>query len=530
MAIGNIIHKLRTNSNMSQEQFAALLNVSRQSVQKWESEASVPELEKLIKISRHFDVSLDSLVFDSDTRITEELVFNKTLKPKYANLHPWESYSSNLLTEYQQSIEEGLDIKAYADVFAAVSRLPQNEAKKKFGDILFEIVLNAKTVSGYKYDEPSALDEIKALRTSAPTLPPVNEKLLEDKILGAWMGRICGCLLGKTVEGIRTDELIPFLKETGNYPMHRYILHSDLNDSIVSKYKFRFASKCCADEIDSMPIDDDTNYVVMAQKIIDMYGRNFTSYDVSRAWMKLQEKDVYCTAERVAFCNFVKGFEPPESAVYKNPYREWIGAQIRGDYYGYINPGNPELAAEMAFRDAAISHTKNGIYGEMFVAAMLAAAACTDNMPDIIAGGLAQIPRTSRLYEAISDVLKGFECGVSQKNCFEDIHTRYDEYTSHDWCHTISNAMIVAASLLYGNSDYGKSICMAVETGFDTDCNGATVGSIIGMAKGIGCVEQVWTTPLNDTLHTSVFGAETVKISDAAAHTLQHIKLQSTQH
>ena len=307
--------------------------------------------------------------------------------------------------------------------------------------------------------------------------------------------------------------------------MHLYILHSDLNDDIIKKYKFRFANRCYADTVDGMPVDDDTNYIVLSQKIIDTYGRDFNSYDVSRTWLNLQQKDAYCTAERVAFCNFVKGFEPPESAMYQNPYREWIGAQIRGDYFGYINPGDPQQAAEMAFRDAAISHIKNGIYGEMFVAAMLAVAACTDHVPDIIRGGLAQIPRTSRLYEAITDVLYGYENGVSQKDCFADIHNRYDEYTGHGWCHTIPNAMIVAASLLYGNADYGKSICMAVETGFDTDCNGATVGSVLGMARGIESIDPVWTAPINNTLHTSIFGVGTVKISDVVASTQKHIKL-----
>lgn len=246
-------------------------------------------------------------------------------------------------------------------------------------------------------------------------------------------------------------------------------------------------------------------------------------YDVSRAWLALQSKDSYCTAERVAFCNFVKGFEPPESAVYKNPYREWIGAQIRGDYFGYINPGKPEIAAEMAFRDASISHIKNGIYGEMFVAAMLAVAACTDNIKDIILSGLAQIPHTSRLHEAITDVLKGYEHGISQKDCFAGIHHRYDEYTTYGWCHTISNAMVVVVALLYGNGDFGKSICMAVENGFDTDCNGATVGSILGMVKGIGGIDEVWTNPINDTLHTSIFGVGTTKISDRVKQTLAHI-------
>ena len=103
------------------------------------------------------------------------------------------------------------------------------------------------------------------------------------------------------------------------------------------------------------------------------------------------------------------------------------------------------------------------------------------------------------------------------------IHNQYDEYTEHGWCHTIPNAMIVVASLLYGKSDYGKSICMAVETGFDTDCNGATVGSILGMANGIQSIPKYWSEPINDTLHTSIFGVDTVKISDRVKMTMEHI-------
>lgn len=526
MAIGDMIYKLRTNVNMSQEQFSTLLGVSRQSVQKWESGVSSPELDKIIKIAKHFDVSIDSLVLGSDTRITEELTYNKEIKPKYTNIHDWESYSSNLRTEYVQSIEEGLDIENYKDVFSAVANLPKGEIKKKLGDILYEVVLNAKYVDGYKYVEPSTLDEIKNLRKEY-IFPrkSIDRTTLQKQIQGAWMGRICGCLLGKTVEGIKTDELIPFLKETGNYPMHRYIHHSDLTNEICEKYKFRFASRCYADTCDGMPVDDDTNYVVLAQRIISKYGRDFTAYDVSQAWLYYQRKDAYCTAERVAFCNFVNGYEPPESAIYKNPYREWIGAQIRGDYFGYINPGNPELAAEMAHRDASISHIKNGIYGEMFIAAMIACAAVTENIEDIIYGGLAQIPHSSRLYEEVAELLDNFHNGTTQKECFDKIHERYNEFNGHDWCHTISNALIVVASLIYGKGDFGKSICMSVETGFDTDCNGATVGSILGMAYGIDCIDDVWTTPINDKLHTSIFGVGTVKISDMVQKTLEHLDL-----
>ena len=168
----------------------------------------------------------------------------------------------------------------------------------------------------------------------------------------------------------------------------------------------------------------------------------------------------------------------------------------------------------MAWRDASISHTKNGIYGEMFVSAMLAVASCTDNIEDIILCGLAEIPHTSRLYEDVMAVVEAYKNGVSQNDCFDMIHKKYDEYTSHGWCHTISNAMIVVASLLYGNGDFSKSICMAVETGFDTDCNGATVGSICGIMNGIEGIGKEWYENLNGTLETSLCTYAKVSIDE----------------
>lgn len=444
--------------------------------------------------------------------------------PEYERMHDWELYGSNLQTEYRQSLEEGLDVENYKEVMEAVSNLPKGALKEEMGDALFSALQNAKKREDYPYQEPSTLKEIFALRRPYP----IKEKFLDrdglfEHLKGAWMGRICGCLLGKTVEGIKTDELVPFLKATDNFPMHRYILKTDLDKVDVKNYRYPFATRDYADNVDGMPADDDTNYLVLAQEVVARYGRDFTSFNMAQAWLDKQPKNAYCTAERVAYCNFIKGFMPPDSALYKNPFREWIGAQIRGDYFGYINPGKPEEAADMAFRDASISHIKNGIYGEMWVAAMLAVAAYTDDFESILRGGLAQIPYTSRLYEAISEILKVYKEGMSQKDCFALIHQKWDEYLPHDWCHTISNAMIVAASLLYGQGDYGKSVCMAVEAGFDTDCNGATVGSIIGMARGLYAIDEKWTSPIRDTLHTAIFDVNTVNITSRVEETLSHL-------
>lgn len=447
---------------------------------------------------------------------------NIQMSPEYTKINEWDFYSSDVLTEFQQCVDEGLDVAEFNDRFIAVSEMDNCEEKNKEGDRLFRLVSKTEMRNDYPYNEPSDLNSIREL-TKAHSYQMNNTIKLNDKITGAWMGRICGCMLGKTVEGIRTNELIPFLKETDNYPMHRYILSTDITDETKFRYKFGFNNNCFADTSDGMPVDDDTNYTVLYQEIIEKYGLNFSSEDIADSWIGYQSRNAYFTAERVAYCNFINGFRPPLSAMYKNPYREYIGAQIRGDYFGYINPGNPERAAEMAWRDARISHTKNGIYGEMFVSAMIAVAAETNFINDIIVGGLSQIPYTSRLYSEIMSVLRDFENGVSQEQCFNNIHSKYDEHTGYGWCHTIPNAMIVVSSLLYGNGDFGRSICMAVETGFDTDCNAATVGSVLGMAFGINNIPEKWTDPLCDTLHTSIFGVGTVKISDRIKMTLKHI-------
>lgn len=441
------------------------------------------------------------------------------ITPDYSTVDGWELYDDDLLCEYKQCLDEGLDISEYESLFKEVASLPKSEIRKELGETLFKLVGTLKTVSDFKYNEPSLLEEIKKLQTPAPALPKLRKDLFEEKLQGAYLGRICGCLLGKTVEGIRSEELIPFLKETGNYPMHRYILRSDITDEICEKYRFGFKRTVYADEINGMVPDDDTNYTVLSQLIVEKYGMDFTPRDVAKAWLKLQPKGAYCTAERVAYCNFSTGYMPPLSAIYKNPYREFIGAQIRADYWGYINPGKPEKAADTAFKDACISHIKNGIYGEMLVAAMISAAASTDDIELIIETGLSQIPNTSRLFEAVTYVLNCFKNGETREAAIRHIHSLYDEHTSYGWCHTIPNAMIVTAALLYGEKDYRKSVCMAVEAAFDTDCNAATVGSVLGMALGKAAVPEDFLAPVNDTLYTTIFGTPSVNITATANKT-----------
>lgn len=446
------------------------------------------------------------------------------IRPDYSGEYYWDSYCKTLDIELKQCIDEGLDIKEFEALFKKAIELPYSQEQADLGDEIFEKIINAEVRSDYKYNEPSDLEGIKALRKPYEYKKiPFDDELLYKKIKGAWYGRICGCLLGKPLEGIKTGELNKLLKTTNNYPLERYVLSSDITEEMMDSYDFWLRNKAWADVVECAPIDDDTTYTVLSQILIEKFGHEFAPKDVAKIWLQSQPIEKYYTAEKSAFRNFINGYAPPASAVYKNPYREWIGAQIRGDYFGYITPGNKEKGAEFAFRDASISHTKNGIYGEMFVSAMISAAADADNVSDVIKAGLSEIPSTSRLYEAVYDIITKYETGVTCEKCISFINNKYDEFDSHNAVHTIPNALIVAIALLYGKGDFGKSICLAVGAGYDTDCNGATVGSVLGMLNGYDSIGDEWTCVFNNKLDTGITGMGIVEVSDLVDKTIAHI-------
>jgi len=266
-----------------------------------------------------------------------------------------------------------------------------------------------------------------------------------------------------------------------------------------------------------MARDDDTDYTIAGLRVLETAGLDFSTEDVADYWLaQLPFHKVY-TAERIAYRNLVDGLKPPATATYRNPAREWIGAQIRADAFGYVCPGIPERAAEMAFRDAALSHVKNGIYGEMMVAAMIAGAFVTQDVEEIVQIGLSEIPEKSRLAEAVRNVVDW----VTRDRDWERTADRIAEhYRGLQGCHTIPNAAIVILGLLDGALDFERTITVAVMAGFDTDCNGATVGSIVGTVLGARALPEKWIAPLNDTIHSSIVEMPVGKISDLARRTV----------
>jgi ADP-ribosylglycohydrolase len=438
---------------------------------------------------------------------------------------PWLLIDQGMLDiEKQQCLDEGREFGRLEAEFVALKALDLAvEANQRRAEAFLDDTQELLLVAGTPQREPSDLAGIRAERPTAVTLPActLTDAELREKALGAWLGRSCGCLLGKPAEGRRSAQIRRYLEAQGRWPLDRYF-SLQAAPELAQECGFPVAWPALFEEgITCMVEDDDTNYTATGLAVVKQCGAGFTPDDVARFWLSNIPILHVCTAERIAYKNLVDGVPPPQSASFRNVYREWIGAQIRADFFGYVNPGCPERAAEFAWRDAAISHVKNGIYGEMWVAAMLAAAYVADDIATVIRAGLAQIPASSRLTQAVLHTLDLHRAGHTYEQALADLRTRWDESRGHDWCHTISNAEIVAIALLWGAKDYGKTICYAVMPGFDTDCNGATAGSVLGLILGAAALPSAWTRPLNDTLLTGVAGYHRVSLAQMADETVQ---------
>jgi ADP-ribosylglycohydrolase len=441
---------------------------------------------------------------------------------------PWLMLTSDdLRIERQQSAEEGRDIASVQAEFDTLQTLDlTEEPHQQRAELLLDRVQPLSLIAGYPYREPSDWNGILAERSAGPSLPPtqLSDERLLDKALGGWMGRASGCLLGKPAEGRRSWQIEKYLKAQNRWPLTRYF-SSNIPREMAVECGFNVDMKALYEEgITCMVEDDDTNYTVTGLAILKQHGATFTPENVAGFWLDNIPVFHVCTAERVAYRNLLNGIPPPLSACLRNVYREWIGAQIRADFFGYVNPGDPVRAAEFAWRDACISHVKNGIYGEMWVAAMVAAAYVTDDIETVIRVGLGQIPGASRLHKAISHILSLHRTGISHEKAVSDLRSRWNEDNPHHWCHTISNAEIVAMALLWGNRDFEKTVCYAVMPGFDTDCNGATAGSVLGLVLGAKKLPTKWIAPLNDTLLTGVAGYYKVSLLALAQETLRLIQ------
>jgi ADP-ribosylglycohydrolase len=437
------------------------------------------------------------------------------LRPEYSSEHYDAMQPVNLLhDEVRQRRETGYDVDAL--VHDANQTDPADRAAVL--DLVDRMSLAAR-LPDWKYVEPDALEDIEETLGALPEASAVPEGDLADKIHAAWLGRIAGCNVGKPVESgdyWTSDRIRDYLTLADAYPLRDYV-------PVLDPMPDGFQLTDCWPEttrgnVKGSARDDDIDYAILALHLLETHGSRLRPEDVGAAWIRLFPVGQVFTAERAAYVNLVDGFTVPEVARRRNPYREWIGAQIRGDVFGYVHAGDPWAAARLSYQDAALSHVGNGIYGEMWAAALVAAAFTTSSPREVVERALAVVPPGSRVAEAVRDVLELEASGSTWADALRVIQERYGHYS---WIHTINNAAIVAAALLWSEGDYLTGVGRVVMSGWDTDSNGATVGSILGILAGTKNLPDHLIAPLENRTRSALFGFDNSSISDLADRTVR---------
>lgn len=98
MTIGEKIYKLRTERNLSQGELSELLDVSRQSVSKWENGAATPDLDKIIKLSEVFGITIDELVKGNNVSLPSEEKTSEIIIKKESSFPPRKIIGTVLLS------------------------------------------------------------------------------------------------------------------------------------------------------------------------------------------------------------------------------------------------------------------------------------------------------------------------------------------------------------------------------------------------------------------------------------------------
>ena len=411
--------------------------------------------------------------------------------------------------ELKQRVEEGCDTTEITErITIALQEKDNNDEVYQ----LYEELIALPIEKTFPFVEPSDLESIQAQRPPGVRDLELdwNSERVYDQIYGAWLGRAAGCVLGKPVEGWPKARIDKYLKDKNIDILDNYLPFDETVLPGVHKVSTR-------GNIKFMPRDDDMDYVIIGLLALEKRGIKTSARTIANVWVDRLPFHLVYTAEECAYRNFVNSVWPPLSGTHRNPFREWIGAQIRADVFGYVTPGLPEIGAKLAFNDASISHDKNGIYGEMFVAAMLSAAFKLESVKEIINAGLAEIPKNCRLAEAVKETMHWCETLSTWELVWEKINESVGHYHG---VHTINNAALVVMGLYFGEDDFEKGIVCTVRGGWDTDCTGATVGSILGLRLGAKDLPSKWISPLNDRLKSVVRDENDNKISELAKRTL----------
>ena len=301
----------------------------------------------------------------------------------------------------------------------------------------------------------------------------ISMPVYRDKILGAWLGKSAGGIIGA--------------KQENNKNMLHYSFENVFPDVFP-------------------PNDDFDLQVLWLFEILEKKGVNFDSYDLAQTFCR--KNICWANEYRVAINNIDRALWPPLCGLFDNEYfNASMGCPIRSEVWALIAPANPRLAMRFAGMDGVIDHGNESGEGEKFLAGLEADAFAVEDIRALIERGMARIDPKTALYACVGTVLRLTESGLAYKEIRKELVRRFG---SCDASYSVINLGFMMLALLLGEGDFEKTLLLAVNCGFDTDCTAATVGAVIGIIKGYNALPAMWRERIGDT-----FTAGTVNVDRA---------------
>jgi hypothetical protein len=293
---------------------------------------------------------------------------------------------------------------------------------------------------------------------------------LRDKIEGAWAGQMIGVSFGAPTEFRSRGKIIE-----GDLPPWK------------------------PDRI-SNSINQDDLYVDMTfSKVLEEKGLDATVADFGA--MFREAKYSLWHANLAARRALKRGVPAELSGTPKyNAHANDIDFQIEADFAGVICPGLFQSSNAICERAGKVMNYGDGIYGGMFVSGMYAAAFFESNPRRVVEIGLACIPAKSPYALLIKDVLDWSKKDPGDwKRVWKLIGEKWD---TRDPCpngaldpYNIDaklNGAYIALGLLYGESDFAKTVDISTRAGQDSDCNPASACGVLGTMVGYKRIPEIW--------------------------------------
>jgi hypothetical protein len=197
--------------------------------------------------------------------------------------------------------------------------------------------------------------------------------------------------------------------------------------------------------------------------------------------------------------NYFDSIFPPQSGHPDfNLHADDIDFQIEADYIGFICPGMPVTANQLADKIGHIMNYGDGVYGGAFVAALYAEAFFENDIPEIIDKALRSIPEESDYAKIIQDViLLHAHYPADWRAAWSELQAKWggvqicEAGTSFNIDAKLNGAYIVMG-LLYGDGDPLKTMEVATRCGQDSDCNPSNAMAVIGLIRGFSGLPADW--------------------------------------